>query len=216
MKKALRLALVSSLVAAGLAVLGLVAYSYFFVERTGRVRVRGETALNASQRILHATRGKFLDKTVALDPTAPPAPQLGSQAPDFTLSDLEGNATTLSQLRGRPVLLNFWATWCPPCRKEMPDLQRFYEKYGDKIQLLGVNWDFNSVGVEPFLDRHGITYPNVMDPKGEVFVRYRLTGLPVSFWLDPEGFVRGVWLGAMSEADILAGFQKTVYALEAR
>lgn len=213
--KPLRFVLVGVLITTGLTVLGLVVYSYFFLNQAGTLRVRGETAVNTSQLILNTSQGRFLDKSVELDPDAPPEPALGALAPDFSLTDLEGNTMSLNGFRGRPVLLNFWATWCPPCRKEMPDLQRFASQYGDRIQMLGVNWDFDAdAGVRQFLDRYNISYPNLMDRKGEVFVKYRLTGLPVTFWIDELGFIRGVWLGAMSAEDLLTGFQKITSALE--
>lgn len=215
MFKLFRFALVTATVGAGLGVLGLVAYSYFFLNQTTDGRVRAETAVNTSQIILSTSQGQFLDKSVPLDPDATPAPLLGALAPDFTLLDLDGRPWTLSQFRGKPVLLNFWATWCPPCRKEMPDLQRFSAQYGDRVQLLGVNWDYQADDeVRTFLDEYAITYPTLMDRAGEVIVRYRLTGLPVTFWIDEAGFIRGLWLGAMQESDILTGFRKITDVLD--
>ncbi len=170
--------------------------------------------MNTSALILTTSQGQFLDKQTVLDADNPPTPALGYPAPDFELPDLNGNLVRLSQFRGRPVLLNFWATWCPPCRKEMPDLQAFSEKYGDRIQVLGVNLDFaaqlevTNADVLEFLDEYHVTYLNLRDPIGESVSRYRLTGYPVSYWIDEKGFIRGVWLGAMKEEDIITGFQK--------
>ncbi len=215
-----RVALVGAFVALGAGVLGLVAYSYFFLNQTDDLRVRGETAVNTSALILTTSQGRFLDKREPLNPEAPPAPVLGVLAPDFELDDLDGNPVRLSQFRGRPVLLNFWATWCPPCRKEMPDLQGFAARYGDRVQVLGVNLDFaaqvetTSEAVTAFLDEYGVTYLNLRDPIGESVTRYRLTGFPVTFWIDPEGFIRGVWFGAMREDDIVTGFRKTTDVLD--
>lgn len=215
MLRLFRWALLTLVVSTGLGVLGLVAYAYFFLNQGPDGRVRAETAVNTSQLILSTSQGQFLDKEVPLDPDGLPAPQLGAPAPDFTLMDLDGQPWTLSQFRGKPVLLNFWATWCPPCRKEMPDLQRFAARYGDRVQLLGVNWDYQADDeVRAFLDEYNIAYPTLMDRAGEVIVRYRLTGLPVTFWIDEAGFIRGLWLGAMQERDILTGFQKITDVLD--
>lgn len=215
-----RVTLVGAFVALGAAVLGLVAYSYFFLNPTDDLRVRGETAVNTSALILTTSQGRFLDKREPLDPQTPAAPALGAPAPDFELADLQGRSVRLSQFLGRPVLLNFWATWCPPCRKEMPDLQAFSERYGDRIQVLGVNLDFaakvsttNQVVLD-FLQEYGVTYLNLRDPIGESVTRYRLTGFPVTFWIDPAGFIRGVWFGAMRQDDIVTGFRKITDVLD--
>ena len=144
------------------------------------------------------------------------APSLGYLAPDFTLFDLDGRAITLSELRGVPVLLNFWATWCPPCRAEMPDLQRFHQQYGDQVTVLGINWAEDPQTVRDFLDRYGITYPNVLDRQGKAFVLYRLTGIPTTFFLDEEGIVRGVWLGPLKTDSIAENFAKITRAFQLR
>jgi len=198
----------------GVLVLGMATYSYLFNDSEAELRQRGETAVNTSQLIVTSSQGAFLDKSAEVDETAEPAPRLGSPAPDFTLENLNGEPVVLSAFRGQPVLLNFWASWCPPCRKEMPDLQRFASKYGDRVQLLGVNWGESDDDVRRFLARYDVTYPNLMDRDGRAFVLYRLTGLPATFWLDEQGTIRGVWEGAMSEEDILNGFRKITDALE--
>jgi len=133
----------------------------------------------------------------------------GFRAPDFAFEDLEGRVWRLSELKGKPVLLNFWATWCPPCRKEIPDLQAFHEQYGDRIVLLGINWGEDPEDVRAFLERYGATYTNLLDRDGLFFVKYQLTGLPTSYWIDEEGIIRGMWLGAMSLEDMVEGFRKT-------
>lgn len=134
MLRKLRIALVGVFVAVGVGVLGLVFYSYFISNTTGQLRVRGETAVNTSAEILTTSRGEFIDKTVPSQVDQNPAPFMTYEAPDFELTDLKGDAFSLSQFKGKPVLLNFWATWCPPCRKEMPDLQAFDEKYGSTLR----------------------------------------------------------------------------------
>ncbi len=209
--------LVAAVALLGIGITGLVTYSYFFLQRApdslAELRRRGETAsLNRSGLVLTFSRGTFLDKDAEVNAQIT-APYPGYRAPDFAFEDLEGEVVRLSALRGKPVLLNFWATWCPPCRKEIPDLQKFHEQYGDRIVLLGINWGEDVEEVKRFLQRYGATYTNLLDRDGIFFVRYRLTGLPTSFWIDEEGIIRGMWLGAMSLEDMVEGFRKTTRAL---
>lgn len=199
-------------VAGALALTGLVTYSYLFLNKSRESALRGETAVLTSALIIRTSQGAFIDKDAPVNEEIT-APYPGYRAPDFALADMSGNLVRLSELRGRPVLLNFWASWCPPCRKEMPDLQQFHRQYGEVIRLIGIDWGEDKRDVEAFLQRFGITYPNLMDQDGKVFVLYQLTGLPTSFWIDEQGIIRGLWLGAMKTEDMVAGFQKTTRAL---
>ena len=133
---------------------------------------------------------------------------------NFEIEDAEGGIIDFNEFQGKVVFLNFWATWCPPCRKEIPDLQAFHEQYGDRVVLLGIDWSEDREEVRSFLRRYGATYPNVIDKSGEFFVKYQLIGLPTSFWIDEQGVIRGMWLGSMSMDDMVAGFEKTTNVLE--
>ncbi len=205
--------LVLLMIAGAMGMTGLVTYSYLFLNKGQESALRGETAVLTSKLIIRTSRGVFLDKYAQVNEEMA-APYPGYRAPDFALPDLNGKTVRLSELRGKPVLLNFWATWCPPCRKEIPDLQKFHEQYGDKIVLLGINWGEDTEEVKRFLKRYGATYPTLMDEKGKFFVLYQLTGLPTSFWIDEQGIIRGVWLGAMKAETMVEGFRKTTRALE--
>ena len=122
-------------------------------------------------------------------------------APDFTLPTLDGDEITLSDLRGRPVLINFWATWCPPCRFEMPAMQRVYEQYKDQgFVILAVNYRESADQVKPFVEELGLTFPVLLDETGNVATQYRVIGLPSSYFVDKEGRVQTVQVGAMTEA----------------
>jgi thiol-disulfide isomerase/thioredoxin len=117
---------VAVLIAVGAIALGVISYA-FFTSRS-----------DLSRFALTSGRGVFVEDPKELkDETAA---SLGYRAPDFTLPDLSGQSVSLSSLRGKPVLLNFWASWCPPCRQEIPELQEFHQIYSDQIVLLGVNW----------------------------------------------------------------------------
>ncbi len=207
----LKYGIISLVVLVGLAILSLVTFSYFFLTAGQRVPAIKEVV--TSDLIARTSRGAFLDKQAQVEADTS-APQLGYLAPDFELSDFEGQMVRLSGLLGKPVLLNFWATWCPPCRKEMPDLERFHEQYGDKIVVLGINWNDEEQAAAEFLKSYGVTYQNMIDRDGKVFVSYRLTAIPTSFWIDEAGVIRGYWLGPMSTETMVQGFQKTTHALE--
>jgi len=109
------------------------------------------------------------------------------QQADFTLSDLQGNPWHLRDLRGKVVLVNFWATWCPPCRKEMPDLQALYEKYKDQGFVVVSISDEQAAKVQPFITERKITYPVLLDPGRKVNDLFQVEGIPKSFVYDREG-----------------------------
>ncbi len=133
-------------------------------------------------------------------------------APDFTLMDQFGNTHTLSEYKGKVVFLNFWATWCGPCRSEMPEIQKLYEEYGvnnEDVVILGVanpKTDTFSASKEgtveeitAFLNDNGYSYPTVMDMTGEIFAQYGIRAYPTTFMIDANGNVYGYVSGALSE-----------------
>jgi cytochrome c biogenesis protein CcmG/thiol:disulfide interchange protein DsbE len=134
----------------------------------------------------------------------PPAPQAGFAAPDFSLETREGGTISLSDLRGQAVLVNFWATWCPPCRAEMPAIQRVYEDYRDQgFTVLAVDVGEGDAQVAAFVDEQGLTFPILLDRDGGVSKRYQVRAMPSTFFIDRSGVVREVTLGGpMTEAFI--------------
>ena len=112
-------------------------------------------------------------------------------APDFAAPDLAGHAVRLSALRGKVVVLNLWTTWCPPCREEMPSMERLYGQLRDRdFQLLAVSQDEDgSKTVEPFVRQLGITFPVLLDPERQVGERYGVWGYPETFIIDHNGYV---------------------------
>ncbi|WP_173917502.1 redoxin domain-containing protein [Halobacillus sp. Marseille-Q1614] len=125
--------------------------------------------------------------------------QEGETAPEFTLETLEGETVKLSDYRGEKVLVNFWATWCPPCRAEMPDMQKFYED--TDIEILAVNLtetESSRMDVDPFVQDFGLTFPILMDKDLDVMGLYQVGPVPTSVFIDPEGKVQSVMLGAMN------------------
>ncbi|MEM7348695.1 MAG: TlpA disulfide reductase family protein [Chloroflexota bacterium] len=108
-------------------------------------------------------------------------------ATNFTLTRLDGGELSLVDLRGQYVLVNFWATWCIPCRKEMPYLQDISEKHQDQLVILGINMGEDADRVQPFIDEMGLTFPILLDPPSELTQEHNVRGLPVSFVVGPEG-----------------------------
>jgi peroxiredoxin len=106
---------------------------------------------------------------------------------DFTLTDLSGKRWTLSSLKGKVVLVNFWATWCPPCRKEMPDLNALYKRFKDKGFVILAISDEVMPTVSKFIDEHQYSYPILLDPGRTVNTAYSVTGIPKSFLYDRSG-----------------------------
>jgi peroxiredoxin len=122
-------------------------------------------------------------------------------APDFTLQTLDGQAVNLRDYRGHVVLLNTWATWCLPCRAEMPELEAYYQQHQeDGFVVLAVNTQESPDTVAAFLGEHDFTFPVLLDPDGEVMREYGVLGLPTSFFIDRDGVMRGVWIGQLSPA----------------
>jgi len=117
--------------------------------------------------------------------------QPGLEAPDFTFPDLNGKEVSLADYRGRVVLINIWATWCPPCRQEMPSMQRLYEKFkGENFEILAVSIDSEGrEAVAPFMRKMNLTFPALLDPGETIRPLYGITGIPESFIIDKKGIV---------------------------
>ncbi len=126
--------------------------------------------------------------------------KVGELAPDFTLTDLEGNSVTLSEYRGKVVFINFWATWCPPCRAEMPEIEAVYQEYKDKgVVVFGVDILEPEDVVRQFVEQGGYSWIFVLDATGAVSDDYRITAIPTSFFIDREGIIQAVNIGAMTK-----------------
>ncbi len=148
-------------------------------------------------------------------------------AMDFTLTDQYGETHTFSDYKGKTVFLNFWATWCPPCKSEMPDIQALYEKYGENegdLIVLGVanpktdempnNQDGTVEEVTDYLEENGLTFPVVMDTTGELFYWYGISAFPTTFMIDANGNVYGYVSGALT-ADMMESIvQQTMESVE--
>ncbi len=123
-------------------------------------------------------------------------------APDFTMLDPQGNEVKLSDFLGKPIILNFWASWCGPCKSEMPDIQEFYEKYGEEIQFLLVSVDDSVEDAKAFIADAGYTFPVYFDTTSMGAYTYGATSIPLTFFIDANGDLVAYYRSAMT-ADIL-------------
>ncbi len=131
------------------------------------------------------------------------APLQGALAPNFSLTGIDGQTHRLGQLSGNPVLINFWATWCEPCRLEMPAIQTRYQRYADQgLEVLAVDFDEPKDDVVAFGESLGLTFPLLLDPAGKVQTLYQVRGYPTSFFVDRRGRVQVVQIGVMTEGQL--------------
>ncbi len=134
---------------------------------------------------------------------AAPAPVEGAPAPDFELENLSGERVRLADYRGQVILINFWATWCAPCRIEMPALQSRYESFaGQGLVVLGVDFDEPRELVVEFRDEFGLTFPLLLDPGATVQQLYRVRGYPSSYFVGRDGTIEIVHIGIMTEGQL--------------
>ncbi|OYD56913.1 hypothetical protein CGZ90_15285 [Fictibacillus aquaticus] len=128
----------------------------------------------------------------------------GDFAPDFTLQTLEGKNIKLSDYKGKKVVLNLWASWCPPCKAEMPHMQAFYEKNKDKqnVEILAVNlttMEKDRANIQTFVDDYQLTFPVPLDEKGDIGVEYQAFSIPTTYMIDSNGTIQRKIVGPMDE-----------------
>jgi len=171
------------------------------------------TAMHKTQRIIlyllilstsAAWIGLSADKTGASTTNGIPAPQAGFAAPAFTLTATDGTSYSLSDLRGQAVLVNLWATWCPPCRAEMPAIEKLYGEYksqGFIVLAINMTYQDDPAEIAPFTEKYDLTFPILLDETGAAASAYQLRSLPTSLFINREGIISEVVIGGpMSEA----------------
>lgn len=152
------------------------------------------------------------DPTTANPPGLTPAPRPGYVAPDFTLTTLSGDDLTLSDLRGQAVVLNFWASWCGPCRAEMPAFEAAYLANRDTTIFVGVNVGEDATTAGSYVAEVGVTYPIPLDPNADIARLYRINGFPTTFFIDEFGVIHDMTVGGLNlpalQAELTAFFNR--------
>ena len=138
----------------------------------------------------------------AASANAPIKPWTGKATPPLMRPDLSGKVVDLKQLRGKVVVINFWATWCEPCTAEMPSLERLRERFqGRPVEVLTVNYGEGETRIREFLDRLNLSLPVLLDPEKQAATAWRAGGLPITFVVDPAGRVRHFAFGERDWSD---------------
>jgi len=130
-------------------------------------------------------------------------------APDFILTTFKGTTISLESLRGKPVVINFWASWCPPCRIEAPLIERTWRGYKNRdLIFLGINIQDREEDALNYIREFDITYPNGPDPTGEISIDYGVSGLPVTFFVSSQGEVVRRWVGAIEKSVLISSIEE--------
>ena len=128
----------------------------------------------------------------------------GQAAPDFSVKLFDGATFRLAEQRGRAVVLNFWASWCPPCRAEMPYFETTYRAYRERgVDFVGVTVQDDQADSQAFLKELSVSYPSGADEGNQIALRYQLTGLPTTVFINRDGIISRKWIGAISERQLL-------------
>lgn len=145
-------------------------------------------------------RGSPLDQGDQLDEFILPPIEVDQPAPELSLFDLDGNLVSLSDFTGQVVLLNNWATWCPPCREEMPEFNAYYQKYRDQgFQVVAIEAGQPEDQVREFVEEQGLDFVILLDPDLQSLETFQHSTLPNSFVIDRKGHLRLAWLGAINQ-----------------
>jgi peroxiredoxin len=171
---------------------------WFWFGLMGLVIVSGSAWMAFSRNLVDPLT--LSDETTSLEPAA----VVGHPAPDFALSTLDGEIIRLSDFKGKPVLINFWATWCSPCRAEFPDFQKASVDNADTLVIIGINNTSTDQKdqVPAFVQEFGVTYPIVLDESGDTAKAYGIMGLPTSIFIDRNGNVNEIFTGPINKAYI--------------
>jgi len=128
---------------------------------------------------------------------------IGKKSPDFLAASIGGGPVSVSNYLGSPIVLNFWASWCPPCRDETPHFEKIWRLHRQKdVVLLGINVQDTSADADEYIKEFDVTFTNAIDKDGKIMVDYGVTGLPITFFIDRDGIIIGRWVGSIGESSL--------------
>lgn len=195
------------LIGLGVALLGVAIALLLF----GSNLFRRDDDLAAPLQSIPAFAGTAESQVAPLEPDLAGLPEVGDLAPDFVLADLDGNEVRLSDYAGETVILNFWATWCAPCRVEMPELQAVQEDYAfADVNVLAVNQGEDAERVRDFYDEVGLSLPGLLDSDGKVGQTYGAFFLPSTLFINPDGEITVFHRGIISRKQVEDYLQRTL------
>ncbi|MDI6601048.1 MAG: TlpA disulfide reductase family protein [Thermoanaerobacteraceae bacterium] len=186
----------------------LIVFAMMLASACGSANSKDNTAPPKEEQAVEAGQDNSDTREVTPEESDLAAPEVGINvgniAPDFTLKDLNGNEVTLSKLKGKKVFLNFWTTECPYCRMEMPEINRFYKEYGDKILIYGINLGEDTEKVKQFISENKLDFPILMDSDLAVGYVYNIYFIPESMFIDENGVIKAVVNSAMNYDQMVA------------
>lgn len=127
---------------------------------------------------------------------------IGQKAPNITATALNGKSIDLSAYKGKKVIINFWAVWCPPCKAEIPDLVKFHKEHHSEVEIIGVNIESTKSQVDDFIKQFGISYPIIMDKKESISDQYQIQPIPTTYFINEKGIIYHKQIGALSYNDL--------------
>ncbi|WP_176757393.1 TlpA family protein disulfide reductase [Salimicrobium halophilum] len=139
--------------------------------------------------------------TAIIPPEASEGTEVGEQAPNISLETLDGRETDLNAYKGQPIILNIWATWCPPCKEEMPEMQRFHEIHGEDVTILAVNatqTEDDPANAARYIDKEGFTFETLLDTNSELSDAYQTFSIPTTYFIHSDGTIQSRKFGPMT------------------
>ena len=135
-------------------------------------------------------------------------PALGYPAPTFALASLQGQPFAFKQASGTPLVINFWATWCNPCQRELPALQAAATRYADVVKIVGIDQGEDQATVQAYVKERGLTFDILLDKDMDVGQKFNIKGMPTTFFVDGDGVIRYLWIGEMNSITLAEGIAR--------
>lgn len=185
-------------------ILGLAAYTFYDLQIKNDKKDTAETVKTENEEAVSEGAEEPPAQEAPPSPSGQTGVNEGDIAPDFTMNTLDGKEAKLSDYRGKKVVLNLWASWCPPCKAEMPHMESYYEKNKEKenVEILAVNlttMEKNKDNIQEFVDDYKLTFPILLDETGDVGMEYQAYSIPTTYMIDSTGVIQRKIVGPMDE-----------------